>query len=401
MADLTQDVTLNNALAATTAGFWGREFIPEVGVYDQCPFFRLLRERNRIYTNDTFKTGVNIFDQSISDATEISGLQISSANEFFKMPTYVEYNLTGLNKKIVLTKEQARMLKNSLNIMKDQGRNDKRKIADVRKNCRDLRDKYMKLHFRKMYRNIDSSIISAGVATNCKSLHSVIVPGVGPNTAFSSDVSLNDLSIDINRPLWMGANDGTGATGLGFTLTGAATMNYVELLRSIAMIQNAQEARGGKYNVILCSPYVKARLAEMAMNRIMFTADPRMRIDVINPQATIEKGGLPLDTMNQVVIVNGLPVCADMNVTSNNVWLLDTDAISLEFFDDRAMTDEYYSDPQIRETEAIVRTYAAMTGVTLTQFNQVCVVAMVSFFQMAYDDFGGIGLVVFDSTSTT
>lgn len=399
----TADITLTNALAATIGDYLGRESDTKFDTMRATPYLRLLKERGRVFESDIFKVGANIFDQSFGSSTYVDSLTVSATNEFIKMPTYYEYNFGGVQKKIILTKEEVRLLKETLNIVKDGGLKDKKRSGFIRKNVRNLREKTFLGHIRKMFMDMNTSLINTTAGCNAKALDDVIDPVTGPNATFaSSAVDLTALDVKVNQPLWVKASGGTGATGLGATLTGG-TMNYANSLMWLSKMQTVQSFRnGGDYNALLVSPTVRDFLAHLAENRIQYQLDPHVSLVRHDPKVVVGKGGIPLDSYKSLVTVNGLPVVADPAVNDNYWWVLNTDCIELSTFDDQAMLDEYYvKDSPVMTEEAMIRVFARMCATTTSRWSDEAIVAMMGYYQQSFNDFSGIGLIVMDATSTT
>lgn len=404
MANLA-DITLTNALAATTAAFWVRESEQNIKPMSMANFLQLLRTNNRVFTTETFKTGTNIFDQDVSDATEVSSLTFTASNEFIQMPSYAEYNLVGLNKRIIFTKEQVRLLASMLNSLSDESSNKKKKDALVRRNARNLRDKVMAVHFRKLFKNFDQRLVTSVSGSSCKSLESVINPSTGPSSSFggTSTVDLTDLDVTINQPYWVKATGGTGDTGFGITLTGDSTMDYAALAKWISLMLEAQAARGKKYTHIICRPKVRQTLAHLAENRIVYTMDAKEGLEPYDPTKPPSKSGLHIQSYQSQLYVNGIPVVVDFNVGSDNyVWLVNIEELGVDIFEDRQGVEEFYpEDSALRDVESLARVYARMCATTKSDWGDDAIAFITTYFQMTYDCFSSVGLIVFDATSTT
>ena len=398
---LTADINMTNALAATTAAFWGRVYDPTISIVNRSPYLNMLRARNRVFDTTAFKTGMQVFDQTIGSSTFVQTTSISATNEFFKIPTYIEYNLGGVQKKLVLTQDQIQLLDGPTGSIGTTALDKKKKDAYVREGATRLRERFMALHFRMMMYDMNRSLLASVATSNAKSLQDVIDPTTGPSTDFEGK-DLTEFDVTVNKPLWVAASTGTGATGLGPALTGDSTMNYANMLKFVSYMQQTQEMRGSPYNLILVGPTTYNVLSNLAENRIQYQLDPRTSLtqkDVLN--TLMGKSGVPLQSHIAAVTINGLPVLSDPSVTDNYVWLLNTDAINLDVYDPAVSDGGYYNNGPLVGKEALIRLYARMTATTLSEWGEAAVVALVSYYQQVFQDFGGVGLIVFDSTSTS
>lgn len=397
---LLADVNLTNALAATTAAFWGRDYDPTISIVNRSPYLNMLRARGRVFDTEAFKTGTQIYTQTIGSSTHVTNTTISATNEFLQIPTYLEYNLSGIQKKLILKKDQVQFLQAAGNPLKS-GKDAKKKEAYVRAGARDLRERFMALHFRQMMYDINASILTGTAGSAAKSLEDVISPSTGPSTSFEGE-DLTGLDVTINRPLWMAANTGTGATGIGPTLTGAATMTYAEMLKSVSYLIQTQQRRTVPYNLIIVGSTAYNYLSNLAENRIQYTAPPGFAVTQKNVENTLlGKGGIPLQSHIAAITMNGIPVLEDPSNTDNNVWLLNTDTINLDVFDPEAKDGQYYNNGPLADMEALIRVYARFTSTTASYWAEDAVVAMACYYQQVFNDFGAVGLVVFDSTSSS
>lgn len=396
--------TLTNVLSLVTAPYWAidADYSAYQKVMSQSPTVAHLRSTGRVFNTDTMKTGFQIADQDASDPVVTAGLNVSAPNEYFTYPSAESYNLLHFQKKIVLTHDELVMVERMYKYISRQSKGAKNLKSDLRANVEMLRNKYMPKHFRVMYRAIEKGIFGnlTGYGTNFKGLKAFLDPSSGPQTIGSTNLA--SLDAEDNQPLYITADGGTGAiSNLGETLTGSAAIDYAEMVKWITVLQQVQMMRGNPYNLIIVSPTVNRYLAHLAEKRIVYHAPYTTTVERWNADGNAKVGGIPISSYSAKFSVNGLPVLVSPQCTSNNVWLINSDTLRLEFFVPEDKLAAMTSPAGKKSMEGLISVDARHTATTLSEWGDDVVMALQMFCQMSIDDPGSLAVINFDSTSTT
>lgn len=401
MATLS-DITLTNILAATTAPYWMMKPTDKgLAAMSRAPLFNHLRQAGRVITTDTFKTGLNLMNQTVSSVTELNTLEVSLTAEKVQMPGYIEYNMVTLNKLIKLTGDDLKLLEKSYNPPATQSMDAKARKAAMRKNVEKIGDQIMLRHFRVFNYDIERRLFGLS-GSNFYGLTTFLNPSTGPSTSIGTgSQTLADLDVTVDRPLYVTASGGTGATGLGPDLTGSASIGYNEMMQWHTTLIQTQMYRKKPYNITVVSPKVYQQLAAIAERRITYNAPHSVKLPMWS--LTSNNGStdstVPLYYYSSAVSLNGLPVLASPSCPDNYVWLLNTEDINIEIFQDEYANDIYKGE--MKETEGIMRLYTRRLATTLDNWNDDALVLMRSAIQMSLNDVGCLAVIEFDSTSTS